>query len=65
MTRLLGSLALVIGGIAWVGYALAVSGERYGDAAGFSFEASESLSYTYRGGADGAPYLAAAFVLPS
>lgn len=64
MTRLLGSLALVIGGVAWVGYALALSGERYGDTAGVRLlRPAESLSSIYRGGADAAPYLAAAFVL--
>ncbi|MDQ2912742.1 MAG: hypothetical protein M3T56_05740 [Chloroflexota bacterium] len=64
MTRLLGSLALAIGGVAWVGYALALSGERYGDAAGVRLlRPAESLSSTYRGGADAAPYLAAAVVL--
>jgi len=64
MTRLLGSLALAIGGVAWVGYALALSGERYGDTAGVRLlRPAESLSSTYRGGADAAPYLAAAVVL--
>jgi hypothetical protein len=64
MTRLLGSLALVVGGIAWVAYALALSGERYGDMATLRLlRPAESLSSTYRGGADAAPYLAAAVVL--
>ena len=64
MTRLLGSLALVIGGVAWVGYALALSAERYGDAATLRLlRPAEPLSFIYRGGADAAPYLAAAFVL--
>jgi hypothetical protein len=63
MTRLLGSLALVIGGVAWVAYALALSGERYGDAATLRLlRPAEPLSSTYRGG-DAAPYLAAAVVL--
>ena len=64
MTRLLGSLALVIGGVAWVGYALALSAERYGDAATLRLlRPAEPLSFIYRGGADAAPYLAAAVVL--
>jgi hypothetical protein len=64
MTRSLGSLALVIGGVAWVAYALALSGERYGDAATLRLlRPAEPLSSTYRGGAEAAPYLAAAVVL--
>jgi hypothetical protein len=64
LTRLLGSLALVIGGVAWVAYALALSGERYGDAAALRLlRPAESLSSVYRGGTDAAPYLAAAVVL--
>jgi len=64
MTRLLGSLALLIGGVAWVAYALALSGERYGDAATLRLlRPAESLSFTYRGGADAALYLAAAVAL--
>jgi hypothetical protein len=64
MTRLLGSLALVSGGVAWVAYALALSGERYGDAATLRLlRPAEPLSFTYRGGADAAPYLAAAVIL--
>ena len=64
MTRLLGSLALVIGGVAWVAYALALSGERYGDAAAVRLlRPAEPLSTIYRGGAEAAPYLAAAVVL--
>jgi hypothetical protein len=63
MTRLLGALALVIGGLAWVAYALALSAERYGDAATLRLlRPAEPLSFTYRG-ADAAPYLAAAVVL--
>lgn len=64
MTRLLGSLALVVGGVAWVAYALALSAERYGDTATLRLlRPAEPLSSTYRGGADAAPYLAAAVVL--
>src|SRR5687768_8297941 len=64
MTRLLGSLAMLIGGVAWVAYALALSGERYGDTAALRLlRPAEPLSFTYRGGADAAPYLAAAVVL--
>ena len=63
MTRLLGSLALVVGGVAWVAYALALSGERYGDMATLRLlRPAEQLSSTYRSG-DAAPYLAAAVVL--
>ena len=64
MTRSLGSLALLIGGIAWVAYALALSAERYGDAATVRFlRPAEQLSFTYRSGADAAPFLAASVVL--
>lgn len=64
MTRLLGSLALVIGGVAWVAFALVGAGERYGDTAGVRLlRPAESLSSTYRGGVEAAPYLAAAVVL--
>jgi hypothetical protein len=64
MTRLLGSLALIIGGVAWGAYALALSGERYGDVATLRLlRPAEPLSSTYRSGADAAPYLAAAIVL--
>jgi hypothetical protein len=64
MTRLLGSLALVIGGVAWVGYALALSAERYGDAATVRLlRPAEPLSITYRSGTDAAPYLVAAVIL--
>ena len=64
MTRLIGSLALVIGGVAWVAYALALSGERYGDAAAVRLlRPAEPLSSTFRDGSDAAPYLAAAVVL--
>ena len=64
MTRLLGSLALVLGGVAWVAYALALAGESYGDTAMLRLlRPAEPHSSTYRGGADAAPYLAAAVVL--
>lgn len=64
MTRLLGSLALVLGGVAWVAFALALAGESYGDTATLRLlRPAEPLSSTYRGGADAAPYLAAAVVL--
>ncbi len=64
MTRLLGSLALILGGVAWVGFALVLAGERYGDTATLRLlRPAEPLSFTYRGGADAAPYLAAAVVL--
>jgi hypothetical protein len=64
MTRLLGSLALVVGGVAWVAFALVSAGERYGDTATVRLlRPSESLSSTYRGGVEAAPYLAAAVVL--
>jgi hypothetical protein len=64
MTRLLGSLALVVGGVAWGAFALVLAGERYGDTAGVRLlRPAEALSSTYRGGADAAPYLAAAVVL--
>jgi len=64
MTRLLGSLALIVGGVAWVAFALVLAGERYGDTAGVRLlRPAEPLSSTYRGGADAAPYLAAAVVL--
>lgn len=64
MTRVVGSIALVLGGVAWVAYALALSGERYGDTATLRLlRPAESLSSIYRGGADAAPYLAAAVVL--
>lgn len=64
MTRLLGSLALVVGGAAWVAYALVLAGERYGDMATVRLlRPAEPLSSIYRSGADAAPYLAAAVVL--
>ncbi len=64
MTRLLGSLALVIGGVAWVAFALALAGKSYGDTATLRLlRPAEPLSSTYRGGADAAPYLATAVVL--
>ena len=64
MTRLLGSLALVVGGVAWVAFALVSAGERYGDTATVRLlRPAEPLSYTYRGGVEAAPYLAAAVVL--
>lgn len=64
MTRLLGSLALVLGGVAWVVYALALAGESYGDMATLRLlRPAEPLSFTYRGTADAWPYLAAAVVL--
>ncbi|MEX2047271.1 MAG: hypothetical protein WEE03_08900 [Chloroflexota bacterium] len=64
MTRLLGSLALVVGGVAWVAFALVLAGERYGDTATVRLlRPAEPLSSTYRGGAEAAPYLAAAVVL--
>ncbi len=63
MTRLLGSLALVVGGVSWVAFALVLAAERYGDTAGVRLlRPAEPLSLTYRG-ADAAPYLAAAVVL--
>jgi hypothetical protein len=63
MTRLFGSLALVVGGVSWVAFALVLAGERYGDTAGVRLlRPAESLSITYRG-TDAAPYLAAAVVL--
>jgi hypothetical protein len=63
MTRLLGSLALIVGGVAWVAFALVLAGERYGDMATVRLlRPAESLSFTYRGGVDGL-YLAAAVVL--
>ena len=64
MTRLLGSLALVLGGVAWVAFALVYAGKSYGDTATLRLlRPAEPLSSTYRGGADAAPYLAAAVVL--
>ena len=64
MTRMLGSLALVIGGVAWVAHALVLAAERYGDTAAVRLlRPAEPLSFTYRGGAEAAPYMAAAFVL--
>jgi hypothetical protein len=64
MTRLFGSLALIIGGVAWIAFALALSGERYGDAATLRLlRPGESVSSIYRGGEDASPYLAAAVVL--
>lgn len=64
MTRSLGSLALVLGGVAWMAFALALAGKRYGDTATLRLlRPAEPLSSTYRGGADAAPYLAAAVVL--
>ena len=64
MTRLLGSVGLVVGGVAWVAYALVLAGERYGDTAPVRLlRPAEPLSSIYRDGADAAPYLAAAVVL--
>lgn len=64
MTRLLGSLALVVGGVAWVGFALVLAGERYGDMATVRLlRPAEPLLSIYRGGVEAAPYLAAAVVL--
>jgi hypothetical protein len=64
MTRLLGSFALIVGGVAWVAFALVLAGERYGDAAAVRLlRPAEPLSSTYRGGAEAPPYLAAAVVL--
>lgn len=64
MTRLVGSLALVLGGVAWTAFALALAGKSYGDTATLRLlRPGEPLSSTYRGGADAAPYLAAAVVL--
>ena len=64
MTRLLGSLALVVGGFAWVAYALVSAGERYGDMATVRIlRPAESLSSAYRGGVEAAPYLVSAVLL--
>lgn len=64
MTRSLGSLALVVGGVAWFAFALVLAGERYGDTAGVRLlRPAEALSSTHRSGADAAPYLAGAIVL--
>ncbi len=64
MTRLLGSLALVLGGVAWVAWALALAGQSYGSTATLRLvRPAESLSSTHRSGADAAPYLAVAVVL--
>lgn len=64
MTRLLGSLALVVGGVAWVAYAVVLAGEPYGDMATVRLlRPSEPLSSIYRSAADAAPYLGAASVL--
>ena len=64
MTRLLGSLALVIGGVAWAAYALVLAAERYGDTAAVRLlRPAEPLSFTHRGGAEAAPYVAAGVVL--
>lgn len=64
MTRLLGSLALVFGGVAWVAFGVVLAGERYGDTAGVRLlRPAEALSSTHRGGAEAAPYLTAAVVL--
>ena len=64
MTHRLGSSALMLGGIAWAAFALALAGERYGSTATLRLvRPAESLSSSHRGGADAAPYLAAAVVL--
>jgi len=61
---LLGSLALVLGGVAWVAYALALARGGIGDTATLRLlRPAEPLSSTSRGVADAAPYLAAAVVL--
>lgn len=64
MPRLLGSLALVAGGVAWIAFGLAYASKRYGDTATLRLlRPAEPLSSTYRDGADTGPYLAAAVAL--
>lgn len=64
MTHRLGSFALVLGGVGWVAFALALAGQVYGSTATLRLaRPAEALSSTHRSGADAAPYLAAAVVL--
>ena len=64
MTRRLGSLALVLGGAAWVASALALAGKRYGDMATLRLlRPDEPLSSMYRVADDVGPFVAAAVAL--
>ena len=64
MTRVLGSLALIVGGLAWIAYGVLVNGKTYGDTAGVRLlRPAEPLSSTYRNADDLALYLVAAMVL--
>ncbi len=64
MTRLLGSLALIVGGLAWIAEGMVLAGKRYGDAAVLRLlRPAEPVSSTYRVADDTALYLVAAVVL--
>ncbi len=64
MTRLLGSLALIVGGLAWMVQGVLLAGKTYGDTAGVRLlRPTEPLSSTYRNTDDLALYVGAALVL--
>ncbi len=64
MVRPLGSLALVLGGIAWAAFGLVLAGRTYGDTATLRLlRPAEPLSSTFRSAGDVAPLLVAAVVL--
>lgn len=64
MTRLLGSLALIVGGLAWMVQGVLLAGKTYGDTAGVRLlRPAEPLSSTYRNTDDLALYVGAAVVL--
>ena len=64
MTRLLGSLALIVGGLSWIAGCVVLAGKTYGDSAVLRLlRPSEPLSSTYRSGDDIALYLDAAMVV--
>lgn len=64
MTRVLGSLALIVGGLAWIASGVLLAGKTYGDTGGFRLlRPAEPLSSTHRSADDLGLYLAAAVVL--
>ena len=64
MTRLLGSLALIVGGLAWIADGVVTAGKSYGDTAVLRLlRPAEPVSSTGRSGDDPPLYLVAAVVL--
>lgn len=64
MTRVLGSLALIVGGLAWIASGVLLAGKPYGDTGGFRLlRPAEPLSSTHRNADDLGLYLGAAMVL--